>query len=274
MESCPVKTAVTASFPVGEERTVLAAGVPVAVRLSPHGSENLISIVRKVLALYESAMRDSTSRWIVGISGPAGAGKSTLGGMLVSVLNSIKGENFSCLLGVDGYHKMNSTLDEEGTRVVKGRPMTLDVASFVRDVRRIKFQQETDGPVGLPLYDRPSHNPISDALLVPPPPMFPVAIIEGILLFTEGNGFEPLYTENADSTPLLDLRIYLDLPEPKARKRVNGRKVAGGRHHEEVEGHYLRVDFKNHEEMERGKRHAQLLLKPSLEDEDSYEMSN
>ena len=272
-----VRAAVEKRFPPNEQRTVLAAGVPVAICLTRVGADNLTTLVCRVLSLHG---RESSDRWVIGISGPAGAGKSTLGGMLVQVLNALHGEDesFSCLLGVDGYHKENSTLDLEGSRAVKGRPATLDVASFVRDVRRVKYQRADDPPVGLPTYHRPSHNPIADALFVPPPPRLQIVVIEGILLFTEGNGFEPLYQdhhngdEKTTTPPLLDVRIYLDLPEPLARGRVNARKVQGGRRHEDVEEHYLRVDFKNHEEMDRGKKHAHLLLRPSQHDENSYEL--
>jgi pantothenate kinase len=197
--------------------------------------------------------------------------------MLVSVLNGCMGDattasssSFACLLGLDGYHKHNDQLDAEGSRGRKGRPETLDVASFVADIRRVKHHGGSEGPIGLPLYDRPSHNPKPNALVMPPPPCFPLVVVEGILLFTAGFGFEPLYLPQDAEGELLDLRYFLDLPEAVARARVNGRKVAGGRRHEDVEAHYLAVDFMNHQDMERGKAHAQFLLRPHGDDGNAY----
>jgi pantothenate kinase len=171
---------------------------------------------------------------------------------------------------VDGYHKHSDVLEAQQTAGVKGRPETLDIASFVEDVRRLKRHAAGEAPVGLPLYDRPSHNPKPNALLIPPPPAFPLIVIEGILLFTEGYGFEPLYADSPSHAPLLDATFYLDLPEPIARERVNGRKVAGGRRHEAVEAHYLLVDQRNHHDMDRGKRNAQCVLRPDPADGNSY----
>lgn len=315
-----VQAVVEELYPVGQARTVYAAGVPVAVCLTPVAATNLAALAAHVMYEHQQALAAATTaqapcRFLVGLSGPAGAGKSTLGGLLVAVLNAVHprerpaseeevgpnsdasspttaaatGGDFSCLLGLDGYHKMNDALDAAGTRGVKGRPETLDIEAFVADVRRLKYHAAADGPIGLPLYDRPTHNPKLNALWIPCPPAFPVIVIEGILLYTEGNGFEPLYTatsaaaeweegekgrENGDRSPqvapLLDLRLYLDLPEPVARQRVNGRKVAGGRPHTEVEAHYLLVDQHNHLDMDRGVRHAQRLLVSDPQDNMSY----
>ncbi len=72
-------------------------------------------------------------RRIIGITGPPGAGKSTIAEALVAELG-----DRAILVPMDGFHLPNAQLRELGLRGRKGAPDTFDVVGYVALLTRLR----------------------------------------------------------------------------------------------------------------------------------------
>ncbi len=88
-------------------------------------------------------------RFIVAISGPPGAGKSTLAEALNGCLDE-NGQN-TAIVAQDGFHFDNCILEKEGWLDRKGAPHTFDVNGFHHTLQRIRNDNEN---VHVPVFDR------------------------------------------------------------------------------------------------------------------------
>lgn len=114
---------------------------------------------------------------LVGVSGSAGAGKSTLAQVLCAACNILSGQpHFSQTVSMDAYSHSNAHLsaqqaeDQLGRactlKDVKGQPRTLDCASLLRDLER--FRLPNTQSILLPAYSRQLHDPVPDCVAVAP----------------------------------------------------------------------------------------------------------
>lgn len=191
------------------------------------------------------------SRLVVGVTGAGGSGKSVLGQFLTRVLNTIQGAGYSVCVGVDGYHRTNQWLEQHSLRPLKGRPETIDAESLASDLKAVKTSPKEEHL--LPAYDRKLHDPVFRAIAIPALPSAAIVVVEGILLLLD----TPRFRAVGD---LLDVSLYIQLPEVVAKARINERKQAGGLSHEVAEAHYMRVDHPNFFEMERSSGRANVIL--------------
>jgi pantothenate kinase len=233
-----------------------------ALRVEAHASPAEVAGVLAPIALGICARAvdagGAGSRFLVGISGHAGAGKSVLGNLLTryvdfaaqfvpcsessDVLFAAEGRSTVCaLLGIDGYHRTNSDLDASGVRLDKGRPHTFDTAALKRDLLALKCDSRTR--MDLPVYDRNIHEPVAGGAVVPAG--CPIVVVEGILILTEQFGIVTPDVANS----VFDLALWLEMPEDVSKARVCGRKTQHGKAHELVEAHYARVDGPNLRDM-------------------------
>jgi len=231
--------------------TVLAAGIHVRALCTVNSLQSYYLPVAE--HIIKAARRQSKgTRLMVGVSGPAGGGKTVFTALMVTALRHLlQSDSAVSVVALDGYHHRNAVLEERNLRPFKGRPETIDSEALLRDLQMIK-----DGvvPVVVPSYSRVLHEPVRGECPVPLASSCPIVLVEGILLFTN---LTPVFASIRD---LFHLRIFLDVPEPIARQRVNARKVLGGRSHEDTEAHYGRVDYPNFVDMDRGKNTADIVL--------------
>ncbi|MCM2476040.1 nucleoside triphosphate hydrolase [Rhizobium sp. CG5] len=101
---------------------------------------------------------EGRTRFIPGIAGPPGAGKSTLADALRNELIR-RGERAE-VLPMDGFHMDNGILEERGLLKRKGAPETFDVRGFVDILKAVKAADEE---VLVPVFDRSRELAIASA---------------------------------------------------------------------------------------------------------------
>ena len=152
-------------------------------------------------------------RFIVGIAGAPGAGKSTLAHGLVAAL----GLGRAVLVPMDGFHLSQEELSRLGLADRKGAPDTFDAWGFVNLMRRLRAAEEL---VYAPEFRREIEQSIGSA--IPVPPEVEIVVVEGNYLLLDSRPW-------ALARPLFDLVAYLDVPDETRVARLLDRARAGGR---------------------------------------------
>ncbi|WP_246268739.1 nucleoside/nucleotide kinase family protein [Nonomuraea typhae] len=185
------------------------------LRLSPDDA------VRRAATLAASGKRR-----ILGITGPPGAGKSTLARLLHDKIDG------SVVVGMDAYHLAHSALERLGLAERKGAPETFDAAGYVALLRRIRAGEH----VWAPEFRREIEDAIAGAVAVPPEVR--LVITEGNYLLLGGEQWRPVRA-------LADEIWYADLPEDVRHARLAARHEAFGRTKEQAWERTLGSDERN-----------------------------
>jgi pantothenate kinase len=168
---------------------------------------------------------------VLGITGPPGAGKSTLADAVVA---SVPG---AVLVGMDGFHLAHAALEELGRVERKGAPDTFDAAGYVALLRRVRgLDGLGDRVVWAPRF----HREIEDAVAGEVP-----VTAEHRLVVTEGNYLlldTPPWDEVAG---LLDECWYVEVADGVRRTRLQARHEHYGRTPAEAAGRTLGSDERN-----------------------------
>ncbi len=152
-------------------------------------------------------------RVILGVTGPPGAGKSTL----VELLGRALGTQ-AAVVGMDGFHLANAELDRLGRRECKGAPDTFDSFGYAGLLGRLRAN--TDPIVYAPQFRRELEESINSC--VPVPRAVPLVITEGNYLLLDGDGWPAARRH-------LDHVWYLDVPEEIRTARLTARHEHYGR---------------------------------------------
>jgi pantothenate kinase len=149
-------------------------------------------------------------RYVFGLAGPPGSGKSTVAAGLAEELGAV-------VVPMDGFHLDNTELEALGLSGVKGAPDTFDAAGFVRLVERLRRTTET---VWAPTFDRIADRTIGDAIHVRPDDR--IVIVEGNYLLVDRLPWGTLRA-------LFDRTGYVDLDDATRVERLVARHVRHGR---------------------------------------------
>jgi pantothenate kinase len=185
-------------------------------------------------------------RAILGITGPPGAGKSTLAHTIVAAIGDA-----ARLVGMDGFHLARRELSRLGRADRKGAPDTFDAAGYVALLRRLRDNSES--VVYAPWFDRSIEEPIAGA--VPVGRDLPLVLTEGNYLLVQDGDW-------ARVGPLLDACWYVDLDAHTRIERLVARHVHFGRSQAEALEWVLRSDERNAELVATTKSRADLVVTP------------
>lgn len=139
------------------------------------GVEEAAERVRKIAS--GAASRDT--RFVLGLVGAPGVGKSTLAEFLVAQAAEVAPTG---LFTMDGFHLAHEVLALRGDVARKGAPETFDAAGFVSLLRRLRTRDEE--MVWAPDYQRDLHNAVAAAVSIPR--SLPFLVTEGNYLLLDG----------------------------------------------------------------------------------------
>jgi pantothenate kinase len=185
--------------------------------------------------LVTSAQASPGRRFLLGIAGAPGAGKSTLAAALVDHINTSRRPGVvASSLPMDGFHLSNDQLEARGLTMRKGAAETFDVHGFVALLARASH--DIDHDVFVPDYDRRLHEPVAGRLVIPSGSR--LVVVEGNYLALADGGWELV-------RPFLDRLWFLDTPSEVRRRRCLERQRDGGRTRAEAEAWVRDVDEPN-----------------------------
>ncbi|RWX78554.1 nucleoside triphosphate hydrolase [Neorhizobium lilium] len=149
------------------------------------------------------------SRFLVGVAGPPGAGKSTLADAVAAHLTAL-GEAAE-VLPMDGFHMDNAVLEEKGILPRKGAPESFDVRGFTDILRAARLGEQE---ILVPVFDRSRELAIAAARAIPSACRF--VVVEGNYLLLQQDRWKEL-------RPLFDYAIALAPPVEELEKRLTAR---------------------------------------------------
>jgi pantothenate kinase len=167
-------------------------------------------------------------RRLLGITGPPGAGKSTLAMAICTAMGDL-----AVYVPMDGFHLPNEHLDSVGLRDRKGAPETFDAAGFVGLLGRLRDASE---PVVLaPAFARHLDAVISDAIAIPS--SVPLVVTEGNYLLLDAAPWR-------DIRRVLDETWYLRSDETRVDRLIR-RHIESGKRPKEARAFVLASDEAN-----------------------------
>jgi pantothenate kinase len=168
-------------------------------------------------------------RFVLGVTGPPGAGKSTIAAALVDAFGPT-----AVLVPMDGFHHTQRDLEDLGRAGRKGAPDTFDADAYVALLEQLRAAP--DHAIAAPAFDRERDDPVPDAVVVLA--AHRIVVTEGNYLLVEVDGWERI-------GPLLDQCWYVDSDDADRLKRLIARHVEFGRSPAEAERWVMRSDEAN-----------------------------
>jgi len=196
----------------------------------------------------------SGRRRILGITGPPGAGKSTVCAQLQAALGSD-----AVLVGMDGFHLANAELVRLGRLERKGAPDTFDVDGYVALLGRLRAQPARI--IYAPAFDRSIEESIGSAIAVDA--RVPLVITEGNYLLCDSADWRAVAAQ-------LDESWFLDVNGDERRRRLIARRESYGHPSDAAVAWVDGVDEPNGVLVEPARARADLIIRVSTTSNPSF----
>ncbi|MCL3860628.1 nucleoside/nucleotide kinase family protein [Actinotalea sp. K2] len=207
------------------------------------GKDQAVPLDPALLARARRLAADGGRR-ILGITGPPGAGKSTIAEALALELADV-----ARLVSMDGFHLAEAELTRLGRRDRKGAPDTFDALGYVALLRRLRAADEP--VVYAPHFDRSIEEAIAGS--IPVPQDVPLVITEGNYLLVPDGPWAAVRS-------LLDECWYVAPDEDVRMERLVARHERFGRSPEDARERSLGSDQRNAEVIARTRELADLIV--------------
>jgi pantothenate kinase len=155
-------------------------------------------------------------RWLIGVSGLPGAGKSTLVQRWAQSLNAYMGTELVTALSMDGFHLTKAALarfpDPQAAFARRGAPWTFDPHALRAHLLALRAGES----VAWPGFEHAVGDPVPGALQVGP--QIRVALVEGLYLLHDQHGW--------DVANCFDEHWFVDVEMDTAMARLEDRHMA------------------------------------------------
>jgi len=166
-----------------------------------------------------------TDRYLVGISGAPGSGKTTIAAQVVSKLNQLSHRTFqediAVMLPMDGFHFYRAQLDKfpdpAEAHARRGAPHTFDALKYVQLAKSLK--EESTVTIRAPSFDHRVKDPVENDIPINP---------SHRIVLIEGNYIQLTIPPWDEATRLLDEKWFITVERDVARGRVITRHLVAG----------------------------------------------
>ncbi|EFQ98840.1 Aim12p [Nannizzia gypsea CBS 118893] len=184
--------------------------------------EQVERLAQKVWGAFQST--EPAARYMVGISGIPGSGKTSLATAVVHRLNTMSPSPVAACIAMDGYHLTRAQLSAMPDPVIafarRGAAFTFDPTNLIVLINSLRDPLTTSSPVlYAPSFDHAVKDPVENDIPIPP--------TARILLF-EGNYLALNKKPWNDAAALLDELWFVEVDFEVARQRLIKRHVRAG----------------------------------------------